>query len=520
MSRANRLRIALFHARPHPLVLLAVAGVPVLAVAWAMLSPGVVLLRRDPLDIMFNLAGAWAVAGGQVPHVDFHEVVGALNFFLTAAGFRLVGPEPMAFLVGETIVLAALFAAAVPVAARRLALVPAASFVLFAALPAIVPLTPGTLLHNYSFGMSYNRYGWAATSILFLILFVPPRRRYAALVEPGIAAVLLIAMFHIKITYFVVGLAAIVAGLVISGHVRAARAAWAGVVALLLANAIAPWNRHYLIDVADAIRGSVPQISPGNLVRLVFDNAGECAFYATAVLACWLLWRRGLARPGLPLAAAFILAATFALLSQNTQPTVLTLAPVIAFLLYDAVARHRRTRSTVVLAGLLLAPAMAIAANLTVIAGYHAAASRPATLWIIDRTALAGLAMQFDHTMQRPRSKQADYLAGLVEAADLLAGDGRDAGRVRLFDRINPMPFVLGAPPLAGGYMWWDFGMPALPVEDFLGSAAHVLIPKDSSLPVLTEFLTAHYADYLAAHFPLRRDTPNWTLLSREAPQP
>jgi hypothetical protein len=45
-------------------------------------------------DLLFNLAGAWHLRFGHVPHVDFHEPVGQLNFLLTEAGFLLVGPSP------------------------------------------------------------------------------------------------------------------------------------------------------------------------------------------------------------------------------------------------------------------------------------------------------------------------------------------------------------------------------------------------------------------------------------------
>lgn len=516
----RRLRIALFHTPPHPLVLLAAAGLPTLLAAWAVLSPGLVLARQGAVDFLFNLAGAWAIANGHMPHIDFHEAVGPLNFILTAAGFRLAGVGPAAFLAGEAVALAALFAAAVPVAMRRLPLAPAVTFVLFAALPAIVPLNPGNVLDSYSFAMSYNRYGWSGIGILSLILFVPPRGRRAAAVDPAIGALLMIAMFYVKITYFLVGLGAIGLGLVVSPHVRAARRAWAGVAALLLANAAAPYSHPYLADVGDAIRASAATVGPGSAIRLIFGNGAECALYATGVLACWLLWRRGLARPGLPAAAAFLVAAGLALLSQNTQAHGLSLGLVIAFLLYDTLARHRRTRQTIVLAGLLLAPALAVGASVTVIAGYHFAASRPATLWMVDRTALAGFAAQRGDNASRPQPAQIGYVATLIEAADLFAGGRRDAGRLRLFDRINPLPFMLGVAPLRGGYLWWEYGMPPLPADDFLGEADHVLIPKQPSQPALTQFMAAHYRDYLAAHFPHRQETPGWTLLSRTAPQP
>lgn len=43
-------------------------------------------------DLLFNLAGAWHLHNGQVPHVDFHDPVGQLYFRLTQLGFWLCGP--------------------------------------------------------------------------------------------------------------------------------------------------------------------------------------------------------------------------------------------------------------------------------------------------------------------------------------------------------------------------------------------------------------------------------------------
>ncbi|MFM9568663.1 hypothetical protein, partial [Streptomyces turgidiscabies] len=89
-------------------------------------------------------------------------------------------------------------------AAPRLPLVAAIVFVLFNALPAIMPANIGDPLDAYGFAMSYNRYGWGAIGALSLILFVPPRLGPAVRVPDIVtAAALLVAMFYIKLTYFV-----------------------------------------------------------------------------------------------------------------------------------------------------------------------------------------------------------------------------------------------------------------------------------------------------------------------------
>ncbi len=88
-------------AAPRAETLILLAGLPLLAAAWALLASGHVLSREMTWDFLFNLAGAWHLMSGQVAHVDFHDPVGRLSFGLTALGFRLVGPTPLAFVVGS-----------------------------------------------------------------------------------------------------------------------------------------------------------------------------------------------------------------------------------------------------------------------------------------------------------------------------------------------------------------------------------------------------------------------------------
>lgn len=198
-----------------------VAAVPVIAAAWALLSPDRLLSREMSWDLLFNLSGAWHLHYGHVAHVDFHDPVGELNFVLTALGFSIVGPTPHAFLVGVAIITSFLFITAVIVAWRRLPLLPAVIFVVFVSLLALRPANVGDLPTAYSFAMSYNRYGWGAIAILALLLFVPPRiGRRGDWIEAAAGGLLLITMYYLKVTYFAVGLGAVGVALLVSPHIR------------------------------------------------------------------------------------------------------------------------------------------------------------------------------------------------------------------------------------------------------------------------------------------------------------
>ena len=96
-------------SRFFPFALVLAAGLPVLAATWALLLPPVILSSEMTWDLLFNLAGAWHLWFGHVPHIDYHEPVGVLTFLLTEAGFGLLGPSPRAVLAGMAIFAAVLF---------------------------------------------------------------------------------------------------------------------------------------------------------------------------------------------------------------------------------------------------------------------------------------------------------------------------------------------------------------------------------------------------------------------------
>ena len=524
-------------------VQLALAGSLVLAAAWAVFSPPVVFSSEMTWDLLFNLAGAWHVRFGHVPNVDFHEPVGPLNFWLTALGFDLVGTRPQALLVGIAIVALFIFAAASFAAWRRLPLAPAAMFVVFACLMVLQPANVGDSPNAYSFAMTYNRYGWSGVSLIALIVLLPPRKgRWADVAEMAIVATILVALFLMKVTYFVVGIATIAAALVLSSHVRASWRGWSLVALLGLATALAPFHRPYIADLIDAARNGILRADTAFFFNDFAANAAQYAPYAAAfAIAAWLWWR-GSAPLALPAAALFLPAAALGLLSQNSQAHGLPLALVIAFLLYDALrAAPRQAGRAVMLAALLAFPLAVIVSSATSAVGYYNR-TRAGYMLKVDATNLGGLAVprEPDGVIEsfggnhgsyrllnraratRPRYELSpfEYVQTLQEAAALLREHGRAQGRIALLDQVNPLPFMLGLEPPRGGNLWSGVGAPALPAEAWLAEADHVLIPKFSTAIAWTERAQGLYGGYLDQHFPYRVEGRSWFVLSRRAPAP
>ncbi len=522
-----------------PLVLLAFAGIPALIAAWAVFSPPVMLSKVMTQDLLFNLSGAWHVYWGQVAHVDFHDASGRLSFLLTALGFHLVGPTPSAFLVNVAIMSSALFAAAFLAATPRLPLLPAAVFVVFATLLALMPANVGDRPEQYTFAMSYNRYGWSAYSILALILFVPPRtERDRTWIDVAVAGGLLAAMFYLKITYFAVGLATVGFAMLFHPHVGRHWRAWLALGALLGLNALAPYNHAYLTDILSWATAGAVRKAAGLHVNNFVAASGQYGPYLAAVAVGAWMWWAGHATFRLPLTLLFLLAMSLLLLSQNSQAAGMPSAIVVLFVLYD---RLRTTYASLAnrdvapwLLTLLLFPLFADGAQAASVAGYQAQARSGRGLYVVETTNLAGLAvpagergtyLSFSYNFDYPsRPKDTpphalyqlsdyEYVLVLLDAAELLKG--REGGGIALLDSVNPLPFMLGVEPARGANLWSAWSAPRRPPGEFLADVRYVLVPKFPTSPQWTDDMVRYYGDYLGEHFRWAAETRSWVLLTR-----
>ncbi len=507
------------------------AGVPLIVLIWMLLAPGRVVSREMTWDMLFILEGGWHVFQGQVPHVDFHDPAGGLNFLLTAAGFQLVGVRPLAFLVGSSLMAVVLFVCASIAAAPRLPLLPATLFVLFASLLALMPANAGDLPSEYSFAMSYNRYGWSALSIVALVLFLPKQAVGREIADLAVVAVLMLILFYTKITYFAAGMGALAVAIVICPAVRERWRAWTVIGSLLILNALAPYSRAYIDDLWANVGSGGVKSNYVLQVNYFLSNGTEHALYIAMVAAAGWLWWSGLAPPRVPLASAFLVGMGWVLLTQNSQFNGVALAVVVALILYDTL--HRRDVGPPAQL-LLILPSMWIAAAGASVMGHYFKTGDP-SLTFVNSANLRGLAVPTEdsgllaafadggHSFQllsrarvnRPRHELLpyEYVQTIEEAVTLLSH--YRPGTIVLLDQVNPMPFVMGWPPPRGGNLWSGPKAPQRPAEQLFGSADYVLIPKFSTIGAWTEeAITTLYGSYLADHFRDLAETQSWRLLA------
>lgn len=514
-------------------LLLPVAGLPVVAAAWVLLAPASLISAEMTWDLLFNLAGAWHLRFGHLPHVDFHEPVGTLTFLLTQAGFWLVGPSPKAVAAGMVIVAAAIFAMASFAAWRRLPLMAAVLFAVFVCLLVLRPANVGDQPNAYSFAMAYNRYGWSGLSVLALILFQPAEGGIGALVEQAFAAIVLAALFYLKMTYFAVGMAMLAVAFIASQAVRRDWRGWVLVFLIGVALPMLPFNAPYLADLRGAAQAGIVRDDAAFFFNDFAGNMPEYAPYFAAIgISAWL-WARRLAPARLFIATTFLFFASVALLSQNSQSHGVPLAVVAAFLLCEQFRDRKLARL------LLVLPMASIVSSGTSLVSYHNRLDA-GYLRMVDKTNLQGLAVPMEpeglladvaagrdrdqlfgrSRAIRPRYELSpyEYAETLMQAATLLEEKGLASGRIAVLDQVDPFPFMFGLEPPRGGNLWSGAGSPTAAPEDYLADADRVLIPRFTTNFAWTEAAKATYGAYLAKHFPSRIEGRGWVVLSRTDP--
>ena len=493
-----------------------------IAAAAALFAPGRVFSREMTWDLLFNLEGAWHLANGHTPYVDFHDPLGVLGFALTRAGFFFVGPRPMAFVVGECLALAVLGSAAIGATARRLPLLPAlivlASLVLLVLLPANVGDPP----QSYSFAMSYNRLGWALLLVLSVVLFLPPAAgRPAPTADLLLAGALCVAAFYVKVTYAAGALGAVAVAPWIAPHLRRHRRLWAVLVLALVVFAAAPPHHAYLHD-AWLIGGSRARTDLYYLVNTVVANRAEYTVLAMAVGVLAWLWVAGYTTAA-PMLAAVVSALGAVVLTQNAQDADIPLGVVVWLLVYQTLAavtaRMPRRERSVLLALALLWPLASIGSGVKVFAGYVRAASAHDAVVAGVGTQLEGLAVA-PRTVDGPSTgaegaaTQVAYLQSLLTAARALEGQ---PARVLVLDQVNPLPFVLGYPPPRGGVLWLGPAAPDREATAMFQDVDVVLVPRRSSNPAVTRLALDAFGAHVAREFPDVETLPDWTLHRRAA---
>lgn len=485
-------------------------------------APGRTVTSKYLNDLLIFLDGAHRIALGQVPNVDFHTSLGPLAFYIPAAGYALSGSLGAAMPVGMALVvllMTVLAAVIIPSRMRWSLGLPTALYLL---LVVAVPANPGEAISEITFAMFYNRIGWAALGLLF-VLYLPRQARMSGndAVDATCTAALVLLMLYTKVTYGLVGLGFLLLMLTDRRQVRWVGLAFAITLGAVLAiEAVWQGGAEHIADLrlASAVSGSVPTIQ--RLVDVIASNLADIAVYG--LFAVLLLWLARSIRDFLFL--GFCLGSGILIIEQNFQIVgILTLSAGAAVaseqLLRQPLAfeRLRLAAGLPLLMAILILPAsVANLANL----GLHAGLAMSGRGEQVPLPQFEGIRLvrTFGPGSYERFSR---YNETIADGRMALGGLDPRAERVAVMDFVNPFSAGLSLQPPKGDYPWYHWGrtLDAVhfpPADETLADADIVMQPKLPIERYTGEGMPRIYEGYLRENFRQVADTRYWTVYRRQ----
>jgi hypothetical protein len=523
-----------------------------LASLYVLLAIGVTLadgpaVIAAPWDVFIQLDGGWRLINGAVPHADFYNPSGVLNYFLVSLGMRLGYISLEAMDVGAAIFIAASSLWALWIAFTRLPPLEALIFVVFIATlgAATRPLGYDPAVTTYA--LNYNREGWTLLSLLLLQAFArrATDRRSADILDLFSLGALLCALLYCKVTFFLFGLSAILLALLVQKRWRPLSPALVAGFAALVAFYWSATHIDLVEYLADLRMASAAQSFDERFARL-FDDAKTKVLEAGVldaawvVLVAWPAWR----------AQKFT--------AETARATViLCLICLMTFLTAAANTGERGQLPALFVAGLLLLESRRWAAPVDATRTLSYRAAGAAMLVVLYGGVFVQDIASIAHTAKwrayRDRDAPASQRIDAVPLADFVIpedsswpthlwlakdtpgklNDGLAAlrrhvdadTRLFVFAEADPFTFALGLKPARGVPLWWDrhfsYDDEIHPsVETAFAEANMVVIPivRDTSegcCHYIVSDLQRFYGDYLAERFEELERTEDWIILGR-----
>lgn len=203
-------------------------------------------------DTMALLDATYRVTLGQIPGTDFYSSIGPLNFYLSTVGLKLGFDPSVTFAIEGMLVLLIIFSAGLLIMYSRFSLLMILLPSVFIWLLITVPLGSGQDANSFSWGMFYNRHGWAG--LFFILLFyIEPRdiTKASKWIDSSMLAILVLFELYCKITYGLVGLAFIFANMLVSKYNRSV-----SIISLLII-ALSILIIHFAIDIHNGYLNSI-----------------------------------------------------------------------------------------------------------------------------------------------------------------------------------------------------------------------------------------------------------------------
>jgi len=518
----HALPVPTWRLRATPTVVLGVA----IACALLLALPGQTAVTKYVNDLLIFLDGAYRVVWGQVPNRDFHSALGPLAYYIPGAGYFLTGSLGAAMPVGTALVILLIAPAMAYLLDSRLT--PALAIPLGVVLILIlaVPINLGEPVTALSFGMFYNRIGWAVLALL-LVMYLPPREVRPAQVplDAAVAVSLTAFLIYLKVSYGLIALGFLVFMVVVSPQRRWAALAIVGTVAAALV-VEAFWRSHaaywadlrLAADVSGAFRGTWP-----DRVRLFLGNLPDYLFFG--LLAGLALWRTRSLRDALFF--GFCAAAGYVVMNQNFQGLTMVTLFAGGAVAAEMLVRGSAVRSPAPVWGLGTAACLLLVAfvlptsvsSATALALHATMAARGSgddfALPNLAGVRLVNLWSWGDHNFS------ANYINTLRNGARLLAEVAPGEGGIFVMDFVSPFSAGLGLAPPEGDSSWQHIGRTFnhehfLPPEELFEGVRIVMEPKYPVERWTYSGLRDRYLPYVHANYELIGENIDWWVFRRK----
>ena len=519
-----------------------------------VVSSGVTYLEVMGHDTLIFYDGAYRLANGQIPHVDFHTPLGALCYLLPYIGLESSGHFAGSLESSSLLYLVFILAISVHVLSSRYTLLVSLIAISLLALVIIIPVSMGT--PSLSHGMFYNRFSWVLVTVL-LLFFHPPTTENRLTTTADIIAIglSLAVLFYLKITYFAVALAFIPL-LVINTKkylLTALLALTLLILTALFVEIMFGLNSGYFDDIQTAIKSSgLVRYRFGNIEDVIPANLYEFIFTSIAIV---LLYQYSKIRVSGILFIAFVVTTGILITNQNgPEKVILTLLAIILWTheylkRQDSLATGQHSqkpskgiRPTCIIATLiLLFAAQPLLTRITALSRLVIVTSQEQGEKAGYPDSLQGIRIKhgfnyftdipkdtdkdtaFNTIIRNPRSEtlnQGEYMSTVISGYQLLKTLKIKNQSVTTFDLSNPFSVTASMRPANNDNSWFlanrNFSKTFHPAPKQLFKDIHyIMIPKFPMDKETRDLLLEIYSVYLTNNYTARSENRSWIIYSR-----
>ncbi len=531
-------------------------GCILLALAFTLpiVLPGRTFSFQYVHDVLIFFDCSQRVIDGQIPSRDFHTPLGLLAYLLPAFGLWASGSLGGMMPLGTAAFCALFLPMLIYVCLSRLPFAYAAIFAISALALVVSPASIGDTLP--SFGMFYNRWGYALLSVLFLLVLPQQRGRSRIWADAIVAALVLLLTFYLKISYFAIG-AAFTALLLLFPALRrmAALALLITVAAIGFVHVFWGGTATYLADIRMA--GSVTGALRASLLGVIRMTVGNAAMILPFAMVIGLAVVKEVSWRTLFLCFAMAGAGLLLLIQNHQGVGMMTLVPagiVAAVALARAGgsgAKDPAALTALLLVATLALPPAVLAGQSILVHTLMAVRGGDAREYVAEIDGFMAQEVSrpaagepgFDAVRQAYRQGKADlhllqlmrgqalrqvlaqpeYLWTLEDGARLLREDPRLAGKVYTLDMANPLGALADREAPRGLDSWYHAGRTfnqethRAPQQMF-ADVDVVMVPKAPVDPASQSLLARLYAPYISRHYDLVATSDYWRAYGRKRP--